>query len=479
MALAGMIMRRSIIVLSALALLLAAGPVPALAECVFLRDGSIMRGQIAAETGSSITVKPADGPAKTVSRALVLRILYTDIYLGRVVVRLTDGTSLEAFMVDENADAYIFRDDLYRAVEYTIPRKKVLFMARTNPTDLRGSAGTTSIRIAWFPPYKPPKEYRVYFREKGKARYERAGATRWLTYAIRGLGRKTRYRVIVTAVDGTGGESLPTDELDIMTNTPPDPPPGTRLARLPVEKGKMPVKITWRPAADPDGMVKNYRVYRCDGEKYALAGETAGNDLTVQGLDPGVTSTFAVRSVDNDGVESEDARVNTRVIEFDIHARGCFLMPVRNLGTILNPGWGGLITISAANFPAWGLNIGLGSGYLNFNARGGTMGASRLVPLFFTAGYRIMITGAFSIAPELFGGCSYISIEYRGNRLGFHGVIYPSRKGYEPFAMAGLVLSYAIRGRYFFLISADYGAVFERGSVLDFIIAAAGFGVRM
>jgi hypothetical protein len=471
--------RRTCHLLTVAALLLSAAAVPAAAECVFLKNGGIIRGRITGENGTSITVKPVDGAARTIGRGQVLRTLYTDIYLGRVVVRLTDGTSREAYIVDENADSYIFRDQLDRVEEYAVPRKKVLFIARTNPTDLRGRTDTTSIWVTWYPPYKPPKSYRVYYREKGSARFETAGTTGRLSYTVRGLKKKTRYRIMVTALDETGGESLPTDEIEIMTNTPPGPPRGTRLARLPLDGGRLPVNITWRPAVDPDGTIKNYRILALRGDTRVLIGDTAGTAYAVSGLDPGTIHHFAVRSVDNDEVESDEARVNTRVIEFDITVRGSYLMPVRGLGEILNPGYGGLAIVSAANFPAWCMNIGLGSGYFYFTGWGRSVGSSLMIPLFAAVSYRFMITDSFSVAPEVFGGCSFIRISYTKKFASAYGVIYPSRQGGEPFVMAGLTVSYSIQGRYMFYVGADYGAVFERKNIMDFIAINAGFGARI
>lgn len=473
-------MARALLIAGAFAALLASGLSPrASAECIFLKNGGIVRGRILGETGTSITVKPPDGPARTIGRGRVLRILYTDIYLGKVVIRLTDGSSREAYMVDENADAYVFRDRLDSVEEYAVPRKKVLFIARTNPTDLVGKTGTTSIRLSWFPPYKPPHSYRVYYREKGAARWESAGTARRQSFTVRGLKKKTRYRLMVTALDGTGGESLPTDEIEIMTNTPPGLPRGARLTRLPLERGKLPVNITWRPAVDPDGAVVSYRILALRGDAAALVGETGGSAFAMTGLDPGVVHRFAVRAVDNDGTESGNAAVNTRVIEFDIAVRGCFLMPVRDLGVMLHPGYGGLALISAANFPAWGLNLGLGSGCFYFTGWGRSVKESYMVPMIAAASYRFMITDAFSITPELFGGCAFIRIRYSKRNMGMHGLVYPSKKGFEPFLMAGLTLSYTLKGRYTFFMGADYGMVIEKDSLMDFLSCNAGFGARI
>ena len=63
-----------------------------------------------------------------------------------MVVRLTDGSSFTAYLAFEDTDAYTFRKDINRPEEFIVQRKQVLFMARSNPTDLecRGRDGTRS-----------------------------------------------------------------------------------------------------------------------------------------------------------------------------------------------------------------------------------------------------------------------------------------------------------------------------------------------
>ena len=62
-------MARALLIAGAFAALLASGLSPrASAECIFLKNGGIVRGRILGETGTSITVKPPDGPARTIGR---------------------------------------------------------------------------------------------------------------------------------------------------------------------------------------------------------------------------------------------------------------------------------------------------------------------------------------------------------------------------------------------------------------------------
>ena len=105
-------------ILTAAVIFLFLGASKAGAECVFLKNGALIVGSIVRETGSTLTIKSADGALRVIQRGHVLRIFYTDIYLGKLVVRLTDGSVMEAYMVDENADFYTFRDRLDNPAEF-------------------------------------------------------------------------------------------------------------------------------------------------------------------------------------------------------------------------------------------------------------------------------------------------------------------------------------------------------------------------
>ncbi len=449
------------------------------AECVFLKSGALVSGSIVKETGSAITVKTAGGALRVIQRGHVLRILYTDMYLGKLVIRLTDGSVIEAYLVDENADYYTLRDRLDYPDEYTLPRKKVLFMARTNPTDLTGKSGGTFAHVSWFPPYRPPRSYRLYVSERGSGKIQHVGTTRGLSYQIRGLKEKTRYRISVTAVDDAGTESLPADAIELMTNTPPDPPSRARLERLPIEKERIGARITWRPANDPDGEIVQYRIYSLAGNDCMHIGETTETEFVVRDLDPSKIHHFAIRAIDNDGVESVDARVNSRVVGFDISGSGCFILPVRKMGAMLEPGPGVMSSISILNFPAWGLAFGPGAGYFYFRGRGGSISSASMAPFFFFANYRFMLADSLSIAPCIRAGFSFIWLSYSRNKPWIQNLISSSRMACEPLAMAGLVISYMVGRRIVVQFGADYAIILERNNCHEFILCHAGLGIRI
>jgi hypothetical protein len=106
-------------------------------EYLFKKDGSIIHGKITRENAKSVTIKAASGPAAQVERSDIMRILYTELYMGKVYIRLTTGKVLDGYMVDEDQTTYTFRKELYRPEEFTLPRSKVMFLVRSNPTAWR------------------------------------------------------------------------------------------------------------------------------------------------------------------------------------------------------------------------------------------------------------------------------------------------------------------------------------------------------
>jgi hypothetical protein len=145
----------------ALAVILA-GTAPVFAEYVFKKDGGIVQGRIVRDQAQSIDVRTADGTTESISRADILRIVYTELYLGKVYARLTSGEVVEGYQVYENRDGFFFRKVLTSPEEMVLPRNRVLFIVRTNPTDLSGRADTRSILVKWSRLQARPRVQGVY-----------------------------------------------------------------------------------------------------------------------------------------------------------------------------------------------------------------------------------------------------------------------------------------------------------------------------
>jgi len=236
----------------------------AYAEHVFLKNGAIIKGTVTGETADELTLDLQNGAVKTYQQKDIIRVLYTELYLGVQYVRLVDGKVIQAYMVDEDQNSYTFRKNLYSPEEFKIPRADVLFIARNNPNKLAGKADYTSAELTWLPPMGEVKEYRIYVKEKfGAYPKKPAGTTTGTRYTVKDLKSCTEYRMIVTAVNEKGKESLPSNEIELETiNYAPDAPGRPRhIIAADRGKGLVDVDVAWPAAADRDGTVAAYNVY--------------------------------------------------------------------------------------------------------------------------------------------------------------------------------------------------------------------------
>ncbi len=110
---------------SRMAMVIAAGLcflMPASGEYIFLRDGQIVEGTIVSESAKTVSLKKKDNKKETYQRENIMRILYTELYMGKVYVQKIDGKGVTGFMVDEDRLTYTFRRELNDPAEFTIPR---------------------------------------------------------------------------------------------------------------------------------------------------------------------------------------------------------------------------------------------------------------------------------------------------------------------------------------------------------------------
>ena len=312
-------------------------------EYLFKKDGSIIDGKITAETAKNVTIRKADGKAEQVNRADIMRILYTRLYMGKVFIRLTTGKILDGYMVDEDQETYTFRKELYRPEEFTLQRNKVLFLVRSNPTDLEAKADKRYIALKWSPPFVAPKSYKIYAKSAADREFRTVGTTGSTSYRITGLRSNTPFRIYVTAVDREDKETLPSDEIGVTTlNAPPDAPGGVSLkCQADRISGKLIAVLSWNASADIDGTVTGYRIYRNIESGYGRLAESKTTGYTAAGLNPDLNHRFLVRAVDDRGDESSDSGVvSTRTRGLEISASAAFFAPLGNLTDLADPGFG-------------------------------------------------------------------------------------------------------------------------------------------
>ncbi len=294
------------------------------AEYLFLKNGTVIEGRILNESPSSMTVLTNDGKTVNVKRSTVLRVMYTQLYRGKLYIQKTDGRVLEAYIIDEDQEYYTVRPELNSPKEFTIRRDDVLFMTRKNPSALAGEVSYKHVDLSWRKPYTPDnpvKHFKIYIRLKG-GDYTVAGVTSGTQYRVKGLQCNSVYYAMVTAVDRSGYESLPSNVVRLTTRKGRPVPPGhVHLLSVTSDAGgPCTAHLAWSGAVDPcGGTITEYGVYLKDETEknvkaakaagkgfpgYRLAGKTSGAAIRIPGLKDKTPYRVMVTSIDNTRDES-------------------------------------------------------------------------------------------------------------------------------------------------------------------------------
>ncbi len=332
--------------------------IPLFAEFIFLKDGSIIEGQIVTDAADYITLRDKDQKQQKIKRDSIMRILYTKLKMGKIYIQKRDGEGIVAYMVDEDQESYTFRKDLYKPEEFTLSRADVLFIAEKNPSGLKvdGVVWTDSVSLVWLPPYDEVKKYNVYIKKDKAEKYELAGTTKKKYIKLEDLTPRTTYYIIVTSVDLSDYESPPSNELVIKT--------GAR-AEVQLKDGKVfsaylvgedkegytfredleqkedyvikrsdvqyitenfpsglrgragtdSIELNWFKPYEP---MAEYRIYvRMKGEEYKLVSTSKENSFTLEGLTSNTEYTIKVTGLGKDNVEtvaSNEFKITTKNI---------------------------------------------------------------------------------------------------------------------------------------------------------------------
>lgn len=115
--------------------LLTAGRV--VAEIVYLKDGTVLKGVITEEAKKGITLKVGDREQK-IAHSDIKRVLYGNREMEEVFILALDGKITRGFMVDQDENAVIVRDRRDSPVERTISKKDIREISRDAiyPVDL-------------------------------------------------------------------------------------------------------------------------------------------------------------------------------------------------------------------------------------------------------------------------------------------------------------------------------------------------------
>ena len=109
---------------------------PIYAESIFLKDGSIVEGEIIKETDKAVDVKLQDGKKMVIARKDILRTLVSDSYKTKMYIMKGNKDVVPVYVVDEDNESYTCRIDLGSADEFRINKKDVIFISKIPPKDV-------------------------------------------------------------------------------------------------------------------------------------------------------------------------------------------------------------------------------------------------------------------------------------------------------------------------------------------------------
>ncbi len=462
-----------------LVLIWAAFTTPAFSEYVFLKDGGILEGRIISDSASSVRIRLKNRRTKLVSRSSVMRILYTDLYMGKVFVQKIDGKGVTCYMVDEDRDSYTFRFKLFEPAEFKLRRDQVLFMARGNPAGLQGKVKTDRVELKWFPPYGEVDEYRIYIKGPGDKKYRAEDEKDDKDITIKKLKSNSRYSFYVVALDNQGEESMPSNILKIKTkNIAPESPEINPVTEL--ESGDL--IISWKPASDPDGSITEYRIYRqYDGKEYKLQ---STKSLKYRVSSKLKFDSIYVSAVDNMKTESEKSRVSFgHAPSLTLSAAGSFIYPMGSLGDIAKYGCGVTVKAGTSNYilPQLELDAEMSFYYLagqeDFTESESSVDRFIMAPLMINIGYAFYPVDALAVIPRLSAGTVYMNLEYEYFDIATSETKMVSKNCFDPAAGAGLTVRYSLTESIFITLDADYRIIFEESEYYSCASASLGAGM--
>jgi len=446
------------------------------AEYIFKKDGSIIKGTIVADDPVSISLKKENGTFEQINRKDIMRTIYTDLYLGKVYARLTSGEVVEGVQVDEDRDNYFFRKDVTKPEEFAIPRRKVMFIARTNPTDLKGEASTEVINMTWSPPFKPAKFYKVYIRDvkEKEEKFRVAGETDDLEYTLKNLQKSWSYEIYATAMSETGEESLPSEK--IIVNTLPEPAEKFNIGeKLSADGKSVTLTFSWKNVTDPLSRVKSYTIYEAEGDEKKKKGTSAGSEFVIKDFPAEGRHWFELVAVNDLSTESVPLRaVYDAGYKIYIRGMGTYIYPMGTMVELTSYGYGGLLDIGAS---VKKYSLGIETGYLMFSCES-DIESMVMIPLLIEFDYRMAFLDNFLFRPLIKAGGSYDMIEYIVHDKDDPLVTSITNKNnFDPMVSAGAYLEWGITENINVFCGAEYSVLFQKSGRMTFAGGSFGAGI--
>ncbi len=455
---------------------------PLSAEYLFLTDGSIIGGSIISETVTAVVFRSArDKKVTRYPRTNVMRVLYTELNMGRLYVQMKSGDNMLLFMVDEDRTTYTFRKELYKPEELKLERADVLFVAERNPSKLIGKADYTSIEIEWYPPFDEMKYYNIYIKNKKEDPFIVAGTSSKKSFHLKNLKGNTKYLISVTGVDKNKEETPHSNLLEISTlNTLPYAPGGLEVTAN--ENGT--VTAQWKPAVDPDGIVKKYRVFIVKGKDRTLFGETEGTRIVIT-KSPLKIDRIQVVSVDNSGAESKISDIRAfQPYTGRLAFTPMLLFPFAEFGKMGSVGYGGTVSYLHNDIFFRNTRIGLEGGYFyipgvnSLNDSGQKVERINFVPFGIKTGYQFNTKGGLYLSPAVTAGAAYIDTACVNSSKNTGILTDNAHSGIDMMTLVSVSAGWNISENFFWGIRGDYGILFEKDKLLHFALCGIDMGWR-
>jgi hypothetical protein len=408
--------RAGIILLGAA--LLVAAAADAWAEHVFLKDGRIIEGTIANENDAAVTLVLKDKSRKYVARKDMLRMLYSDEYKTKLVIRLTNGDEFEGFIVDESREEYTIRKKLNDNDEQIIPKERITYTAKKRPTELTARPLQNGAELTWSKPLGTFKKFIVYAKKKG-GEFSAVEETRRTTAKIKDLDPSSVYFFIVCLVDDANYESPPSNEATVKT----------------MKAGEKEPELT-------------------EKEKEKLREEE-----TVK-------------------PKKERTRTGEDATNVGISVRPSVIVPILDFSDSAVVGAGGIAGVDWLHIGGSGFRMGLHGGAFYMFPAGSTTDHI-LAPLTLRLGYEFAPADWCRLAPALDAGYSYSAMTYsytNGLLALLTGLPLKSKKtvsAFNPIGMAGLELLFLPTDLVGIGINAQYGMIFEKSGLMHFVSLSA------
>jgi hypothetical protein len=415
------ILRVGILLLGAALLVIIA--VDARAEHVFTRDGRILEGAIAGENDAAITLVLKDKSRRTIARKDILRMLYSEDYKTKLVIRLTNGDEFEGFIVDESREEYTIRKKLNDTDEQSISKERITYTAKKRPTELVARPAQNGVELTWSKPLGSFKKFIIYVKKKGEE-YRAVDDTIRTSLKVKGLDPDTLYYFTVRLLDDANYESPPSNEASVKTLKAGDKEP----EQAPKEK------------AEKEKRKEKEKI----AEKQEKAKTRTGEDASNVG----------------------------------ISVRPAAIVPILDFSKSASVGAGGIAGIDWLHVGGSGFKMGLHGGAWYMFPSGGT--TSHIVaPLTLGLGYEFAPAAWCRLAPVLDGGYAYSAMTYSYyNTMSsmVFGMPVKSKKSasaFSPIGMAGVELLFLPTDLVGIGLDARYGLIFEKSGLLHFISLTA------